>query len=87
LVKVTVSGMEYSPAEVVVKKGVPLRMEFTRDGKRGCGSRLVFPELGIERELPIGETVVVEFTPEQAGKLSFTCGMNMMKGKIVVQGG
>ncbi|HUO84233.1 MAG TPA: cupredoxin domain-containing protein [Thermoanaerobaculia bacterium] len=84
-VRVTVSGMSYSPAEVVVEKGVPVRMEFTRDDKPGCGGKVLFPELEIERDLPAGKTTVVEFTPKKDGELNFTCGMKMMKGTIVVR--
>lgn len=84
-VTVEVSGMSYSPNEVVVEKGVPVRMEFVRDDKPTCGGKVVFPELEIEREVPAGETTVVEFTPKKSGELTFTCGMKMMKGKIVVQ--
>lgn len=84
-VQVEVSGMSYSPAEVTVEKGVPVRMEFALADKPTCGSKVVFPELGIERQLVKGETTVVEFTPEKAGTLTFTCGMKMMKGNIVVR--
>ncbi|HVR45002.1 MAG TPA: cupredoxin domain-containing protein [Thermoanaerobaculia bacterium] len=84
-VTVEVSAMSYSPNEVVVEKGVPVRMEFVRDEKPTCGGKVVFPDLEIERELPAGETTVVEFTPEKSGELTFTCGMKMMKGKVVVR--
>jgi plastocyanin domain-containing protein len=45
----------------------------------------VIPDYDIKRELPLNEPVVVEFTPEKAGTISFACGMNMQRGKIVVK--
>ena len=27
----------------------------------------------------------IQFSPEEAGEISFACGMNMMKGKVLVQ--
>jgi hypothetical protein len=50
-----------------------------------CGGTVVFPALNIKQKLPVGETVVVEVTPKEAGELNFACGMGMMKGALVVQ--
>ena len=36
-------------------------------------------------ELPEGKQVPVEFTPEQPGEYEFTCGMGMLRGKLVVR--
>ena len=32
-----------------------------------------------------GEEYIVEITPEQAGEYGFSCGMNMMHGKMIVE--
>lgn len=37
------------------------------------------------RDLPAFKTTPVEFTPDEAGEFTFTCGMNMMRGKLIVQ--
>jgi len=39
------------------------------------------------RDLPAHETTPVEFTPDKPGEFTFTCGMNMLRGKLVVVGG
>jgi len=44
----------------------------------------VIKEYGIERKLPLTEPVTVEFTPRK-GEFSFACGMNMIKGKLIVE--
>ena len=32
-----------------------------------------------------GETVAIEFTPQQAGDIPFQCQMGMLRGRLVVQ--
>ncbi|MBK8813223.1 MAG: cupredoxin domain-containing protein [Acidobacteria bacterium] len=81
-VKVTTS---YEPKSIKVKKGGPVKMEFTRVDDKNCGDELVFPKLNIKKTLPVGEPVLVEFTPTESGDLAFQCGMDMMRGKIVVE--
>jgi plastocyanin domain-containing protein len=80
-----ISGGEYQPAALSVRAGVPLQLKVTRDEKPGCGETLVIPSQNISQPIPVNEVTTIEFTPAQAGDLEFTCGMNMMKGKIVVQ--
>lgn len=83
-IKVTVSKNGYEPAEIKVEKGKPAKIAFTRTDAENCGGEVVFSKLNITRKLPVGETVLVEFTPEEAGEISFACGMGMMKGKVLV---
>lgn len=84
-IKITVSGDGYSPASVPVKKGQPVKLAFYRADAENCGGEVIFSKLNITRKLPVGETVLVEFTPDEVGEISFACGMNMMKGKVLVQ--
>jgi plastocyanin domain-containing protein len=83
-IKITVST-SYEPKSIAVKKGQPVKLAFYRKDDKNCGGEVVFPKLGIKKELPVGEIVSVEFTPQETGDLAFTCGMNMMRGKILVQ--
>ncbi len=85
VIKVTISGKGYTPGTINVKKGQKVRLLLTRTDEKNCGSEIVFSSLNISETLPLGKTVTVEFTPQEAGEISFTCGMGMMKGKIVVQ--
>ena len=82
--KIVVSGSGYEPAEIKVEKGKPVKLAFYRADADNCGGEVVFSKLNITKKLPVGETVLVEFTPTESGEISFACGMNMMKGKIVV---
>jgi len=81
-IKVTEKG--YEPAQLKLQLGVPARLTFVRETNNTCGTEVIFPEYEIERELPLNERVVVEFTPQESGEFVFTCGMNMLRGKLVI---
>lgn len=83
-VKVTVKG-GYSPNVIVVKAGQPVLLEFYRDETASCSEQVVFSDFGIARDLPAFKTTTIELTPEKPGEFIFTCGMNMMRGKLVVE--
>jgi plastocyanin domain-containing protein len=83
-VKITVKG-GYTPDVVVVKQGRPVRLDFYRDETSSCSEQVVFGDFGIARDLPAFRTTPVEFTPQKSGEFTFTCGMNMLRGKLVVE--
>jgi plastocyanin domain-containing protein len=83
-VKVTVKG-GYAPDVIVVKQDQPVRLDFYRDETASCSEQVKFPDFGITRDLPAFKTTPIEFTPANAGEFKFTCGMNMMRGKLIVQ--
>jgi plastocyanin len=83
-IRVNVTESGYEPASISVKKGQSVKLAFYRAGEEGCGDELVFPKLNIRKKLPVGETVLVEFTPPEAGDIQFSCGMDMLRGKVVV---
>ena len=83
-VKIVVEG-GYSPDVVVVKQGKPVRLDFYRNETASCSDRVIFGDFGIARDLPAYQTTSIEFTPDKPGEFTFTCGMNMMRGKLVVE--
>jgi plastocyanin domain-containing protein len=83
-VRVTVRG-GYSPDVVVVEKDRPVRLGFFRDETASCSEEVVFGDFGIARHLPAHQTTTIELTPHQAGEFTFTCGMNMLRGKLIVR--
>jgi len=64
---------------------VPARLTFVRTTDKTCGTAVAFPSLNIRRELPLNQPVEIEFTPPTTGNLEFVCGMNMLRGTVVVQ--
>ena len=81
----TVKG-GYQPATIVAKAGARLRLNFTRREASLCGEEVVFPDFGKRAHLPENQSVSIELTPERPGVYEFTCGMNMYRGKVVVEG-
>ena len=84
-VRVTVTETSFDPQRLTLRAGVPARVTFTRTSDKTCATAVVFPSLNIRRELPLNEPVTIEFTPEKAGEIAFACGINMLRGTIVVQ--
>lgn len=83
-IKVTVKG-GYAPDVIVVRPGTPVRLDFYRDETASCSERIVFGDFGIAADLPAYQTTPIEFTPNEPGEYTFTCGMNMMRGTLIVE--
>ena len=83
-IKVMVKG-GYGPDVIVVKKGIPVKINFYRDETADCSEEIVFGDFGIRKSLPAYKTTSIEFTPEKEGEYTFTCGMGMMRGKLIVE--
>ena len=83
-VTITVDG-GYSPQQVRVKAGQPVRLVFDRKDSGSCSEEVVFPDFGVRKFLPTGQQTTVEVTPEKAGRYEFTCGMSMLRGAIIAE--
>lgn len=81
-VEITNKGFE--PASLKLKAGVPAKVTFARKTDETCAKEVVVKEYDINRKLPLDEAVTVEFTPRK-GEFTFACGMNMIKGKLIVE--
>lgn len=83
-IEVRVKG-GYSPDTIVVKRGVPVELRFYRDEADSCTEQVVFADFGISRRLPAFKTTPIRLMPEREGEFAFTCGMSMVRGKLVVE--
>ncbi len=83
-VEVVVRG-GYTPDRIEVRQGQPVRLTFLRMESNPCTEQLILGDFGIARTLPEGKRVAVEFTPDRAGEFTFHCGMNMVRGTLVVR--
>lgn len=84
-IAISVDASGYHPSSVHAPAGKPVRLMFTRTSDDGCGHQLVFPTLGIQKDLPLKQPVTVDLTMPATGSVAFTCGMNMLRGSVVVQ--
>ncbi len=83
-VAVTVKG-GYTPDVIVVQKGRPVRLTFTRQESSACSEQVLFPDFNKNAALPEGKPVTLEFTPDQPGEYGFQCQMGMLRGKLIVE--
>lgn len=86
VITVKVEDMGYTPNRIAFKAGVPAKIIFDQHGTTECAWDVMSKDLGIKlTPLPEGEQTAVEFTPQEAGTYTFTCGMDMLKGTVVVE--
>lgn len=84
VVDIAVFPTGYSPNNVQVKSGVPVKLNLKSGGRLGCTSQFRIPSLGISKNIPLNGEAEVNFTPSMKGKLVFTCSMGMYSGVIEV---
>ncbi|MGH7530521.1 MAG: cupredoxin domain-containing protein [Gemmatimonadales bacterium] len=83
-IRVVVKG-GYTPDTIVVQAGRPVRLQFYRDETADCSERVGFERFGIDQQLPAFQTTTVELPPPAPGEYRFRCGMNILKGLLVVE--
>ena len=88
VVPIKVKRFEYSPKEVVVKKGVPVVLQLqSLDVPHG----FTLPDLGVRTDVLPGQTARVRIVPQQTGRFVFRCdifcgsGHEELEGAIVVK--
>ncbi|UJB43140.1 heavy metal translocating P-type ATPase [Streptomyces sp. A1-5] len=82
--EITVRG-GYRPDVIVLRQGVPAELVFDRQETGECTSRVVFPDLHTSAALPAYARTTVRVSPDRAGSFGFACGMNMIRGTLIVE--
>ena len=87
VIQITAKRFEYSPKDIIVKKGIPVVLEFTSlDRLHGFNC----PGLGIRADIRPGKVATVRFVPQKVGIFPFHCdnfcgsGHEGMRGSITV---
>ncbi len=70
---------------IVVKKGIKVRWNLRAQEEEinDCNNEIIIPDLNIIKKILPGDNVI-EFFPEKAGDMVYTCWMGMIKSKIRV---
>lgn len=74
----------YDPNYIKVKKGLPVKLTLISNNIYSCSLAFRIPSLGISKNLKPTDSVVLEFTPTEAGIIPFSCSMGMYRGTIEV---
>ena len=78
-------GAAFTPASVTIPANQPVRLHFRRTDEATCADEIVLPELNMRKKIAANETVTFDLPAQPARTLNFACGMDMMKGTVVVQ--
>jgi len=84
VVNMAVDYSGYNPSVFKLQAGVPVKWVIDGQQVTGCTSEIIVPSLNIKKRLVKGENVI-EFTPEKAGTINFSCSMGMVRGKFIVE--
>ncbi len=69
----------YSPNNFTIKLGVPVKWIIDAQAPYSCAASLVMSKYNIRKNLVKGENII-EFTPNQTGRIPFSCSMGMYAG-------
>ena len=84
-IEIRVEGGAYQPAAIETAAGKPLTLRFVRIDTTPCAEKVMFGDLGISADLPIGKPHDVVLPALQPGVYEFTCQMGMYRGKIIAK--
>lgn len=75
----------YSPATVVLKKGIPAQVNFDMQDSTACLSHVVFEQLGVNKDLTKQKVTTIHIPTDKPGTFNYACGMDMFHGKVIVK--
>ncbi len=82
-IEIVIDG-SYKPNRIEIHEGERVRLKFVRKEYNACTKDVVFPQLNIRRELPPNKPVLIDLPALAVGEYEFKCGMNMVRGTLVV---
>lgn len=82
-IEIAVTSDGFSPSTTTIKKGQPVKLVFTRKTDATCAKAVVFPELKIEKALPLNTPIEIAFTPKKSGDIKYGCAMGQMVAAVL----
>ncbi|TDL74467.1 hypothetical protein E2R56_09820 [Rhodococcus qingshengii] len=84
-IEMMITPTGYTPNVIKVKKGVPVELNITNPGDNSCFSTFMMPDFDLNNVNLKTGTTKLTFTPDKEGEYTFSCGMNMFKGTVIVE--
>ena len=75
----------YSPSTIVLKQGVPGKVNFDMKDSTACLSHVVFEQLGVDKDLTKQKVTTIDIPTDKKGTYNFVYGMGMFHGKVDVK--
>lgn len=83
-ISMTVGYYGYQPNVLYARAGVPVRWIIDGSGVSGCTNEIILHGYDIRQKLTKG-TNIIEFTPREPGEIRFSCWMQMVWGKFIIE--
>lgn len=78
---IKIGSLGYEPATLELKAGAPIELTVAKG--EGCAAGFALPELGVSADNTSGPATV-KLGPLKPGTYTFTCGMAMVEGRLVI---
>ncbi|MFA6392680.1 MAG: cupredoxin domain-containing protein [Candidatus Paceibacterota bacterium] len=75
----------YTPEVISIPKGKTTKLTFIRKDPTACLEEIVLGDFKIRKQLPLNQKVEIDLSPVKSGEFTYTCGMGMYHGKIIVK--
>jgi plastocyanin domain-containing protein len=72
-----VKGYEYVPSQFTVIAGTPVEWRVDGRNASGCAQIITIPGMRLTKRLSKAGVTTINFTPQQEGRLDFSCTMGM----------
>jgi len=76
VINMQVDSLDYYPARFKIKQGMPVEWHVDGTNAQGCAKIISVPKLRIQELLNPGDNVI-NFVPNNKGKIQFSCSMGM----------
>ena len=83
-ITIVVEDGVYSPSHIQVSRDWPIVLSFLRKDPSPCAAKVIFSDLGVSADLPVGEEREVRLGLQQPGEYEFACEMHMYRGTLSV---
>ena len=83
-IEIAITEKGFVPSTVTLDSKAPVELVFTRKTDNTCATEVAVAKIKVTKKLPLNEPVSILITPED-DEIGFACGMNMLKGKVVVK--
>lgn len=84
-IEIIVNDGVYTPARIEVPAGKRVTLRFIRKDPSPCAEKVLFDDLNVSGDLPVGKPYDISFILEKPGEHEFTCQMRMYRGSLVVR--
>ena len=84
-VPIAITKEGFVPATAEAKADEPIELVFTRRTDDTCAKEVEMPSIKLRKALPLNQPVAISVPAGPARTLAFVCGMNMLKGSVVVR--